>query len=259
MPLLVSVRSAEEVAAALGGGADIIDAKEPARGSLGAVDREVLSRHRRADTSVDTVECRAWGFATEEVVRCAVTAARLPERSGPVYLKLGFAGTASAERVASLLRAAVETAAASVPVPGIVGVAYADHGAAGTLVTRAPPGRHGGGRRERSAGRYLREGWPRSAGSPPAGATLRACPACSSRRPALRRRRQPRSCCDLPGRPDRRRPGRAGGRVPGWKGRHGERRARGRAAPPRLRATGTCHCEVSTPSLPQRAVSGRTR
>ena len=35
MRLLVSVRSAEEVSAALAGGADIIDAKEPERGSLG--------------------------------------------------------------------------------------------------------------------------------------------------------------------------------------------------------------------------------
>ena len=37
MQLLVSVRSAEEVGPALEGGADIIDAKEPDRGSLGPV------------------------------------------------------------------------------------------------------------------------------------------------------------------------------------------------------------------------------
>ena len=43
MRLLVSVRSAEEVSAALAGGADIIDAKEPARGSLGRVTPAVLS------------------------------------------------------------------------------------------------------------------------------------------------------------------------------------------------------------------------
>ena len=44
MRLLVSVRSADEVAAAMAGGADIIDAKEPARGSLGAVDAATLAR-----------------------------------------------------------------------------------------------------------------------------------------------------------------------------------------------------------------------
>ncbi len=42
MRLLVSVRTEHEVAAALAGGADIIDAKEPARGSLGPVSPEVL-------------------------------------------------------------------------------------------------------------------------------------------------------------------------------------------------------------------------
>ena len=42
MRLLVSVRSEEEARAALAGGADIIDAKEPSRGALGAVEIGVL-------------------------------------------------------------------------------------------------------------------------------------------------------------------------------------------------------------------------
>ena len=41
--LLVSVRSAAEALVAMAGGADLIDVKEPSRGSLGAVDPEVLS------------------------------------------------------------------------------------------------------------------------------------------------------------------------------------------------------------------------
>jgi uncharacterized protein (UPF0264 family) len=41
--LLVSVRSAEEAAAALDGGADLIDVKEPARGALGRADDEVIA------------------------------------------------------------------------------------------------------------------------------------------------------------------------------------------------------------------------
>lgn len=40
--LLVSVRSAAEARAALLGGADLIDVKEPARGALGAADPEVI-------------------------------------------------------------------------------------------------------------------------------------------------------------------------------------------------------------------------
>jgi uncharacterized protein (UPF0264 family) len=41
--LLVSVRAADEVAAALEGGADLIDVKEPARGPLGMAEAEVVA------------------------------------------------------------------------------------------------------------------------------------------------------------------------------------------------------------------------
>ena len=41
--LLVSVRSADEVAAALEGGADLIDVKEPTRGPLGVAEAEVVA------------------------------------------------------------------------------------------------------------------------------------------------------------------------------------------------------------------------
>jgi uncharacterized protein (UPF0264 family) len=42
--LLVSVRNATEARAALAGGADVIDVKEPERGSLGAADNETISK-----------------------------------------------------------------------------------------------------------------------------------------------------------------------------------------------------------------------
>jgi len=41
--LLVSVRSADEVAAALSGGADLIDVKEPSKGPLGPAEAEVVA------------------------------------------------------------------------------------------------------------------------------------------------------------------------------------------------------------------------
>src|SRR5688572_22177610 len=41
--LLVSVRSAEEAVAALAGGADVIDVKEPNRGPLGAADPQTIA------------------------------------------------------------------------------------------------------------------------------------------------------------------------------------------------------------------------
>jgi (5-formylfuran-3-yl)methyl phosphate synthase len=133
MPLLVSVRSAEEVSAALAGGADIIDAKEPARGSLGAVSPEVLSAIAALTPEWVPLSVALGDCTTEQQVRSAVTAARLPQRSAPVYLKLGLAGIASTGHVVRLVRTAVETAATITPSPGIVGVAYADHRAARTL------------------------------------------------------------------------------------------------------------------------------
>src|SRR5262245_1103061 len=41
--LLISVRSADEVAAALAGGADLIDVKEPAKGPLAPAEAEVVA------------------------------------------------------------------------------------------------------------------------------------------------------------------------------------------------------------------------
>lgn len=133
MRLLVSVRSADEVAAALAGGADIIDAKEPAHGSLGAVSSGVLLAI--ADrTPVSVALSVALGDCSREAaVPAAVRAAWVPPRGTPPYLKLGFAGVASLERIATLLRAAVAAAGESGAAGRIVAVAYADHLDAGTL------------------------------------------------------------------------------------------------------------------------------
>ena len=132
MSLLVSVRSAEEVAAALAGGADIIDAKEPARGPLGAVDPAVL-RAIAGRTPGDVPLSVALGDLGEPAaVRLAVRSMRLPRRRAPIYLKLGFAGVDSLERIEELLRVAADAAEGM----RLVGVAYADHAAAGTVAAR---------------------------------------------------------------------------------------------------------------------------
>jgi uncharacterized protein (UPF0264 family) len=129
MRLLVSVRSAEEVAAALAGGADIIDAKEPARGSIGAVTPAVLSAIA-ARTPAWVPLGVALGDCTDlDELHASMDAARIAERRAPTYLKLGFAGMPSLARITRLLEAAVATADPA----GIVAVGYADHGSAGTL------------------------------------------------------------------------------------------------------------------------------
>ena len=110
MRLLVSVRSAAEVGEALAGGADIIDAKEPARGGLGAVEPDVLR------AIVDRVPAGvpmsvALGDFTDRA-HVLEQVARLPvgRPGNTVFLKLGFAGLSDETRLAGLIGAAVGAA-----------------------------------------------------------------------------------------------------------------------------------------------------
>lgn len=128
MRLLVSVRSAEEVPAALAGGADIIDAKEPARGSLGAVTSEVLSSIAACTPSAVPLSVAMGDCTDRDVLRVAMNGAGTGERSASVYLKLGFAGVRSVDRITALLEAAVAGANGN----DIVAVAYADDALAGS-------------------------------------------------------------------------------------------------------------------------------
>lgn len=87
MRLLVSVRNAADVAAALEGGADIIDAKDPAQGALGAVAPSVLAGIIAATGTRRPVSA-ALGEAPDSSVPTRVAAFRTGELS---FVKLGFA------------------------------------------------------------------------------------------------------------------------------------------------------------------------
>jgi uncharacterized protein (UPF0264 family) len=133
LQLLVSVRSADEVGPALAGGADIIDAKEPDRGSLGAVDRDVLSRILRRVPDDCEVSVALGDVARPEEVLAAVHELELPQRAAPTYLKLGFAGVRSPDQVGLLIEIAVSVTSRMAASPRIVAVAYADPERAGTV------------------------------------------------------------------------------------------------------------------------------
>jgi uncharacterized protein (UPF0264 family) len=110
--LLVSVRSAEEARAALAGGADLIDVKEPTRGPLGRADDEVIV------AVVDEVRGRvpvsvAMGEWTGR--------SHLSEPRDVAYLKWGLA------RLASEADPAIYRIARTPRRPLPVLVAYADH------------------------------------------------------------------------------------------------------------------------------------
>jgi (5-formylfuran-3-yl)methyl phosphate synthase len=109
MRLLVSVANATEAAAALAGGADVIDAKDPLNGALGAVALDTM-RDIHATIAGARLVTAAIGDAKGEaaIERTAYAFAA----AGATLVKVGFAGITSARRVEALIRAAVRGARA---------------------------------------------------------------------------------------------------------------------------------------------------
>src|SRR5262245_20581818 len=126
MRLLVSVSDADEASAALAGGADIVDAKDPHAGALGAVSGRVLRQICAAVGHARPVTA-AIGDACDEIAVEAV--AHELAAAGATLLKVGFAGIDSVSRVSALLDAAIRGAGAATDgLCGMVAVAYADPG-----------------------------------------------------------------------------------------------------------------------------------
>jgi uncharacterized protein (UPF0264 family) len=127
MRLLVSVRNADEASAALEGGADIIDAKEPSSGALGAVALPAL-RGIVATVGDARLVTAALGDAVHE--RQIAQTAHAYARGGARLVKVGFSGVSSRPRVAALVAAAGDGAGAHA---GVIATAYADAGLVGSL------------------------------------------------------------------------------------------------------------------------------
>ena len=138
MRLLVSVRSAAEAEAAVLGGADVVDAKEPERGSLGPVAPAAL-RAIAASLPVGAPLSAALGdFVRPEQARVAVESVpRLPGGAGAWYLKLGFGGVADPATIERVMEAAVAAAQSRGDGAVIVAAAYADHHRAGSAAPEA--------------------------------------------------------------------------------------------------------------------------
>jgi (5-formylfuran-3-yl)methyl phosphate synthase len=133
MRLLVSVRGPVEARAARRGGADVIDAKDPAHGALGPVRGAALAAICRAAGAAHPVSAALGDVGDEgdgdgaSVVGRAAAAARL----GVAFVKVGFGGIASerwARRFAGSVRRGVGAET------GVVLVAYADWRAVAGLV-----------------------------------------------------------------------------------------------------------------------------
>ncbi len=123
MQLLISVTSADEIKAALQGGAGIIDVKNPAEGALGAAPAATLIElHRRLPP--DRLSSAALGESDSAPGALALAgygAASLGVR----YVKLGLRTADPAEAVALLqtVRASIKLAN---PACGLIAVGYAD-------------------------------------------------------------------------------------------------------------------------------------
>lgn len=133
--LLVSVRDAADARAALQGGADIIDVKEPSRGPLGMAEAHVIAEVVRTVTALNPAASLSAALGeTQDWIGCPDVPVVLPELD---YVKLGLSGLAGDsdwERVWTSVRARFEQQAGR-PLNWIA-VAYADHGRAGSPPVR---------------------------------------------------------------------------------------------------------------------------
>jgi uncharacterized protein (UPF0264 family) len=123
MRLLVSVRNAEEARAAVAGGAEIIDAKEPSLGALGAVDIGVLREIVEAVKGRRPVSAALGDSGDAEWL---AGAARAAAEAGAMFVKVGFADVRDPAAVRARLARVMKGALLPFSPCAVVAVAYAD-------------------------------------------------------------------------------------------------------------------------------------
>ena len=123
MKLLVSVVDAVEARAAAAAGADIVDVKNPAEGSLGAPTPAVIAAVRDAVAGERPVSAAIGDMPN--LPGTAALAALGAALSGAAFVKVGLHGVSSEEDAVALLRA-VREAVADVDGAVVVAGAYAD-------------------------------------------------------------------------------------------------------------------------------------
>jgi uncharacterized protein (UPF0264 family) len=121
--LLVSVVDAGEARAAAAAGADIVDVKNPAEGSLGAPSPAVIADVRAAVPAELPVSAAIGDMP--DLPGTAALAALGAARSGAAFVKVGLWGVSTEADAVGLLRA-VRDGLADVPGAVVVAAAYAD-------------------------------------------------------------------------------------------------------------------------------------
>ena len=120
MKLLVSVVDAEEARTAAAAGADIVDVKNPAEGSLGAPSPSVIAAVRAVVPAELPVSAAIGDMPN--LPGTAALAALGAARSGATYVKVGLWGVSTEDDAVALLRAVRD----AVPGAVVVAAAYAD-------------------------------------------------------------------------------------------------------------------------------------
>ena len=121
--LLVSVMDAAEAVLAVDAGADIVDLKDPAEGSLGAPRPDTILRVRRA--LPDHVPVSVAIGDLPHLPGTAALAARGAAECGAAFVKVGLWGSSTESDAVALLRA-VREAVADRPGVAVIAGAYAD-------------------------------------------------------------------------------------------------------------------------------------
>ena len=130
MKLLVSVVSADEARAALAGGADIIDVKDPREGALGAPSPRTLAEVVAAVDGAAPVSVALGDLP--DLPHTAALAACGAAACGVDYVKLGLRGVRGLDRAVALVTAVADALA-------LAAAGAAAAGAAAPCVARAAP------------------------------------------------------------------------------------------------------------------------
>jgi len=124
MKLLVSVVSPVEARAAVLGGADIVDVKDPREGALGAPAPRVLSEVVRAVGSAAPVSVALGDLP--DLPHTAALAARGAALGGAEYVKVGLRGVRSLDRAVAVMSAVADAVGDQV---SVIAATYGDAGA----------------------------------------------------------------------------------------------------------------------------------
>ena len=135
--LLVSVFELAEVTAALAGGADIVDVKNPAEGSLGAASPALLRAVGRCIEGRAALSA-ALGDAPHLPGTLALAAAGAAG-CGAEYVKVGLLGSSRPDDAVMLLREVQRAATGGWAATRVVAVAYADAARVGGLLPSELP------------------------------------------------------------------------------------------------------------------------